>query len=375
MLRVWAEARNGHGARAVLLLADSGAGRSRLVEELVARAELDGAGVALARAVPADRNHEDGALAALARSGLAQIPGVAAASPTAHAALSAQLPEWREWFPGAAPPEGGVPHAGALADAVTEIVRAASDDQAILVVLDDAHWMDERSLAAVVAMLRDLASQPLLVVVTAAVHASSPALDDLRARVGRDTPGVTLRLGPLDAAALRELAAAWLPHFGPAELDRVVRRVAADSGGVALLAAELFRAIAKGLELGDGGESGRWPAPDRTLDQTLPFPLPETLSAAIRVGSTRLAEASRRVLLAAAAGPERVTPAMLAAALGLSAQALAGTLDELEWEQWLVSDARGYTFRARVVRDVVARELMTPGQRRRMGEAMAGTGA
>jgi hypothetical protein len=182
---------------------------------------------------------------------------------------------------------------------------------------------------------------------------------------------VTIQLGALDAAALHELAAAWLPHYAPVELDRVVRRVSADSGGLALLAAELFRAIAQGLELRDTGDRRSWPAPDHTLDATFPSPVPETLSAAIRLGCARLDEEPRRVLLAAAAGPERVTAAALAAALELSEPRVTAALDELEWGRWVVSDARGYTFRARVMREIVMRELMTPGQRRRMAEAMA----
>ena len=374
MVRLWVEARQEHAARAVLLLGDAGAGRSRLAEELIARAELDGAGIALARAVPSDRAQAGGGLLALARSGLAHMPGVAAAATSAHAVLGAAVPEWREQFPGA-PGVSGDERDGTIAAAVTEIIRAASDDQPVLVVLDDAHWMDEDSLGAVIALLRDLASHPLLVVITAPTHAASPALDALRARIGRDTPGVTLRLEPLDAGALREIAVAWLPHFGAAQLDRVVRRVSADSAGVALLAAELFRAIAQGLDLGEDAEPASWPAPDRTLDQTLPSPIPDTLSAAIRLGCARLPDDARQVLLAAAAGPERVTSDALVKAIAIPADRVVAALDTLEWARWIVSDARGYTFRARVVRDIVRRELLTPGQRRRMAEAMSIEGA
>lgn len=369
VMTAWTDARNGQGARGALLIGDPGAGRSRLLEELVARAELDGAAVALARAVPADRDLDDASLAAIARGGLAAVAGVAAAAPEVHAALRAHLPEWCERFPGPVPPSAGLPR-DSLARAVTEIIRAAAGEQPVVIALDDAQWMDERSLATVSAMLRDLAPLPVLVAVTVARHAASPALDELRSRIGRDVPGVTVELGALDGPALSALAAAWLPHYTPAEIDRVARRVAADSAGVPLIATELFRAIAHGLEMGDGTGSGSWPAPDRTLDQTLPSPIPDVLSASIRLGCTRLAEDSRLVLLAAAAGPERTTAAAIGAAVGLPSSRIAAALDALEWGRWLVSDARGYTFRARIVRDIVARELMTPGQRRRLAEAM-----
>jgi hypothetical protein len=41
-------------------------------------------------------------------------------------------------------------------------------------------------------------------------------------------------------------------------------------------------------------------------------------------------------------------------------------LDELEWTRWLVAEPRGYAFLARVVRDVIARDMLTPGQRKRL---------
>jgi hypothetical protein len=44
-------------------------------------------------------------------------------------------------------------------------------------------------------------------------------------------------------------------------------------------------------------------------------------------------------------------------------------MDELEWHRWLVYDRRGYTFVARVVQKVVARDMLTPGQRQRVLEA------
>ncbi|MBA2627411.1 MAG: hypothetical protein H0U85_05310 [Gemmatimonadales bacterium] len=41
-------------------------------------------------------------------------------------------------------------------------------------------------------------------------------------------------------------------------------------------------------------------------------------------------------------------------------------LDELERRGWVLWDARGYSFGAALTRDVVSRDLLTPGQRRRI---------
>src|SRR5258705_512752 len=50
----------------------------------------------------------------------------------------------------------------------------------------------------------------------------------------------------------------------------------------------------------------------------------------------------------------------------LEGEALHAALDELEWCRWLVAESRGYTFVARIVRDVVARDMVTQGERQRI---------
>lgn len=45
-------------------------------------------------------------------------------------------------------------------------------------------------------------------------------------------------------------------------------------------------------------------------------------------------------------------------------------LDEAEWEQWIAHDPRGYSFVARIGRDVVRQDMLTRGQRRRLVDAV-----
>jgi hypothetical protein len=47
---------------------------------------------------------------------------------------------------------------------------------------------------------------------------------------------------------------------------------------------------------------------------------------------------------------------------------LRSALDELEWQRWLEADGQGYGFVARLARQVVARDMLTPGQRVRYRE-------
>jgi DNA-binding SARP family transcriptional activator len=349
----------------LIVQGDSGIGKTRLIEELLARLRLDGLSVSAVRAVEADLEEEWSGVLALARGGLLQAPGLAAAPPSALAAFAAALTEWADRFPqlqGDAAPVS-------LGRALSEVARAASDEQPLVLAIDDAQWLDQSSMLALIAALRDLAASPLVVVLAADLQPERIELDELRTRVGRDLRGVTLRLTPLDSADLRALARRMLPRFTEIEIERVVRRVATDSAGLPLLAVELLRAVALGLDL--RGTPGAWPEPFRTLDQTLPGDLPDTVGAAIRIAFRRLSPGAQRALATASVLGDRIGLERLAQALGVPLEQAAAALDELEWHRWLVCDSRGYTFVARIVQQVVARDMLTPGQRQRL-QALAG---
>jgi hypothetical protein len=144
----------------------------------------------------------------------------------------------------------------------------------------------------------------------------------------------------------------------------VTRRVATDSAGLPLLAVELYEAVAAGMELNRIG--GAWPEAMRTLDQTLPGGFPDAVVGAIRVNFHRLSESARTVLVTLAVLGKRVPAQKLARASGLAAEAATNALDELEWLRWITADARGYSFVAKVVGEIVERDMVTAGQRERI---------
>ena len=349
----------------VLLEGEAGVGKTRLVDEMLARLRLDGASVAAARAVESDRADPWSGLLALARGGLLEAAGLGGAPAAALAAFAEVLPEWADRFTGV--------HATAAAPlprALGEAVRAAASEQPVVLAVDDAQWLDPDSALALGAMLRDLRDVPLTLVLAVAPYPPRPELDELRSRLGRDLEGGVVSVRRLDRAALRHLAERMLPGYDPISLDRVVRRVATDSAGLPLFAVELLRAVALGLDLGT--IAGTWPEPLRTLEQSLPGEIPDAVVAAIRVAIRRLSPAAQRVLVAAAVLGDFASPAVLERALEMDGADVARALDELEWCRWLVAEPRGYSFAARIVRLVVQREMVTPGQRRRVLEAAKG---
>jgi predicted ATPase len=333
----------------VVIQGDAGAGKTRLAAELAARARLDGAVVVAVRAVEADRSDAWSGVFGMARGGLLEAPGAAGAPPP-------MLTQLR----GTALPES-------LGKALSEVLQAVADEHPVLLFVDDAQWLDRESLLALGAAARDLARSPALLVITAAPQPPCSELDELRTRIGRELRGTVVRVGALGRDDVHELARRALPSYGAAQLDRLARRVLADSAGIALLVVALLSAVAGGLTLDE--DAGAWPEPNRTLNDTLPGELPDNVVAAIRINYRRLSATAQRVLVAAAVLGGRVGGAKLGRASELSGDVVAQALDELEWQSWLTVERRGYAFVARIVRDVIDRDMVREGERQRIRDA------
>lgn len=359
----WQRSRATATSTAAIIAGDAGVGKTRLVDEIAARARLEGASTAVIRAVESDLATPWSGILGIARGGLLDAAGIAAAPPGALAWFAERIPEWVDRFPGTR----GTPAEPVAGRAFSEILRAGLAERPVTLLVDDAEWLDRDSLLAFAAALRDLAKCPLFALLATPLLASRTELDELQARLGRDVDGVVVRLAPLSAPDIRALAKWAVPGYDDAELDRLSRRVCTDSAGFPLLAVELLSAVALGLDV----ETVRpaWPAPLHTLDQTLPGDLPEGIIGAIRVGFRRLSPPAQRVLQAAAVLGNRLDVASLSRATALAPGAVTEALDELEWTRWLTAEGRGYGFVARIVRQVVEQDLLTPGQRQRLLDA------
>ncbi|MGD8279139.1 MAG: AAA family ATPase [Gemmatimonadota bacterium] len=348
-------------ATACIVMGDPGLGKSRIAEELLARARLAGAAVASVRAVEGDLDTPARGLHGLAR-GLLAAPGLAAATPEALAGVAREVPEWADRF--AKIPATPAP----LRRAFVDVLRTVCDEQPVVLLVDDAHWLDTESMQVLEQALRDLEHHAFLLVLATREDRQRDGIVDLRSRLGRDLPGTTVTLQPLEDAAIDELVAWAVPTYSTDERARLARRILSDSAGFPLLAVELLHAVALGMDI--GAIAGAWPEPLRTLDQSLPGDLPDTIAAAIRVGFRRLSKAAQAVLIAAAVLDEPNDAARLGRASDVATEQLSNALDELEWQRWLTADVRGYSFVARVVREAIARDMVTAGQRQRILDAL-----
>ncbi|WP_437676766.1 serine/threonine-protein kinase [Sorangium sp. So ce131] len=279
-------------ARPVLVLGAAGMGKSRLLQEHLAALRRAGAPAEIwaGRGDPL-RAGSTGGLLAEAIRGAAGIKGGEPlddrrALLRARVARRVPMAERRrvEQFLGELagvpfPDEDSLPLRAARQDpdllgeqmqrALRDFLRAECAAQPVVLALEDVHWADRASLAAIDAALRELADQPLVVLATARPEIKQ-AYPDLWAERGRQE--ICLRqLSPKACAQLAREA------LGDAADGALIDRLVTQSEGQPFFLEELIRATAEGR--GDA--------------------LPETVVAMVQVRLEALPAPARRILRAA----------------------------------------------------------------------------
>ncbi len=347
-------------AQCVLIEADPGMGRTRLVDECAARLTLAGATVVLARPLASDHDAPWSVLRALARNGLLDAPGAVGADPRARALLNTGG--------GGEEPRD----AGDMAWAFEAVVRAAADEGPLGLALDDAHCADDASLTALHTTVARLGALRVLTIVTVDPTAvpQPRALGLLAGDLGREVPGAVVRLPPLAGADLRHLTAVLAPWCTATDdLDRLARRVIHEAGGSPLFAVTLLRDLERSSSL--TADLLQWPPPMETLDSPFPIPVPQLARTAIMSRIAGLDDPSLAVLRAASVTGTALDPTLLAAVTALPATALEQALDQLEERRFLTFDGTRYTFAGALLGEIVRSACLTAGQRRRLQRRVA----
>ncbi len=330
---------------AVLVAGDAGVGKSRLLDELAARAAGRGLRVLTGHCVD------------LGEVGLPYLPFVDLLRPVA-----AELGEGAAGLFAAR--ARAAESDGADLDAAVRALRPPVDDgrlqlfeavagalaslaaQApVLVLLEDLHWADRSSRDLLRYLLARLADEPVAVVASYRsddLHRRHP-LRPLLAELVR-LPGVErLDLGPLPDPAVEELVRGLAAGVD----DRTVDDVVARAEGNAFYAEEL---LAAGL-----------------AGETLPWALTDVLLARVE----QLSPAAQQVLRGVAVAGRRVRHELLSAVGGPSDGDLERALAEAVHSHLLVVDPDGaYRFRHALLREAVLADLL-PGERVRLHAAVA----
>lgn len=342
----------------IVLSGETGTGRSRLMEEVVLRATLEGETVAVSRTVEADSDDPYALWLGLASGGLLDAPSVGEAPTAVLAGIAARSAEWAERFPvtqGAT----GLP----LSDAVTGIIRSVAMKTPLLLAVDDAHRLGVKGLSRITRLLRDLSGVPVTLLVTLESSSNVTVADEIRRAAERITPGSSMKIDPWELGEVNHVVNWALPEWDELERTHLARRIHKESDGRPSIAIELLAAISQGLPL--DLDTGTWPVPGTVTDKAM-----EMLGAfgeAIRLSYERLSEEEHRLLGAAALLPEPSTRQRLARIAELeNREAVETMLDRLEWECWLVADGRGYSFPSTAVRGMITTSLLTDSLRKRL---------
>jgi class 3 adenylate cyclase/tetratricopeptide (TPR) repeat protein len=349
--------------RVVLVTGEPGAGKSRLCHELVERAP----GVALhhARALSHGPMLPFHVLVELGRSlfGVAEgapppaVRDAVAGGLDGGPADPVALAFWLELLGAPDPartPSELEPEArrARLFRSLCELVRARTREAPAVLWLEDLHWLDPASEAALAALAGSLlAPEP-----------AGQALLLATARPGYRPAWAAgaewLALAPLAAGDASALLDDWLgadPALGPLR-----GRIEARARGNPLFVEEIVRSLVERGAL--AGERGAY-APATPVDAVA---LPETVQAVLASRIDRLAQLDKDVLQAAAVvGPE-VPAELLRAVLDLPGPDLAGALDRLTAAELLGPAAQPgvHAFRHPLAQEVAYRSQLGDSRRR-----------
>lgn len=215
------------------LVGTAGVGKSRLAREAVRGATelnmtvLTGRAVANGASTPYRPLTE--ALAPWAR-----LHGPTAVDLGAHArALDVLIPGWAVH---ATDPMSPV----FVAESLLRLLPHVSADAPVLLLIEDLHWADEETLAAVEYLADAVERLPVLLVMTSRDDEGAAARRLLRALAARGSARL-LQLGPLDLDATRQLAEA---HLGEPASEALARLLVERADGLPLFVEELVLALA-----------------------------------------------------------------------------------------------------------------------------------
>jgi len=221
-----ASATDRKGRQVLLLVAEAGLGKTRLLQELAVRVSAAGGLVLMGRAFEAEMVRPFGAwIEALG------APAVVEAAAPWRDALAPLLPALGLGRPG---------HRDLLFQAVAKLLGALARDRPLAVLLDDLHWIDEASAALVHAVARQAIGQVLLAgAVRPGEMADNPAALRLQRALARSGCLREIELQPLNGPETTTLVGGIDPS-----LD--AQRIFAESRGNPLFAMEMAQALRRG---------------------------------------------------------------------------------------------------------------------------------
>src|SRR2546428_107065 len=260
MTQVWAAAVRGAG-RVVLIDGDAGVGKTRLAEEFLRWAGLEGATVLRGHAYDTQTGMPYGPVVEALRDGL-DAPGASGTAPEWLTEVTRLVPELRRRYPSLREPLAPADAAERwrLFEGVTQLLLALAAERPTLVLIDDLQWCDRETCALLHFLARRCEGVPLALVVTlnlGELERDAPAARLCRALRTRPS-AVAISLAPLGEdevwQMIRQLGHLQAPGAG----RRLAHRLHEVSDGNPFHVIELLKALfAQGLLEADPA-TGEW---------------------------------------------------------------------------------------------------------------------
>ncbi len=358
-LRASLQAAHEGRSSATLLAGEAGVGKTRVVAEIAAVAQAEGAIVLLGGCIDLGEGSMPYAPVAEALRGL-----VRRVDPEElEIVLGQGRTELARLVPDLGPVAGTGGNAtgalsygsgqGRLFELLLGVLERLAARAPVVFIVEDLHWSDRSTRDLLGFLVRNLRDVPVMLLFTYRsdeLHRRHPLLPFL-AELERTGRVERLALVPFD----RRESAQQLRAIAGHDLDAgLIESIHARSGGNAFFGEELLVAA---------GEDGR-------------AELPATLRDVLLARTADLAEPTQEFLRVASAAGQRVDPALLAAAAALDETTLYEALRESVGRQVLVPDPTAgierYAFRHALLQEAIYDDLL-PGERTRLHSAFART--
>ncbi|OLC08644.1 MAG: hypothetical protein AUH42_00980 [Gemmatimonadetes bacterium 13_1_40CM_70_11] len=373
LTQAWA-ALSRRAGRVVLIDGDAGVGKTRLAEEFLRWASLEGATILRGHAYDTQTGMPYGPVVEALRDGL-EAPGAAATAPEWLTEVTRLVPELRRRYPALREPPAPADAAERwrLLEGVTQLLLALAAERPTLMLIDDLQWCDQETCALLHFLARRCEGVPLALVVTlnlGELERDAPAARLCRALRTRPS-AVAISLAPLGEEEvwqmIRQLGHLQAPGAG----RRLAHRLHEVSDGNPFHVIELLKALfAQGMLEADPA-TGEWRAPPAKDASSSPgVVLPGSVRVVLLERVGRLAYELRDLLATIAVAGRDTSSDLLSHVHGMSRLRVAALADALVDRRLLVEERGAYRCAHPVIADVV-RESLTPARRRELHRAIA----
>jgi predicted ATPase len=353
LIGIWEEVAQGRG-QAIFVGGEAGVGKTRISQELAGYVSDQGGLALRGRCYESEAKIPYQPWIEILRQAIERAPDqvLGAVSPLWLSEVVKLVPELTERLPALSPssPLLSPRHEQSrLFEGLSRFLAHLSREAPLMIALDDLHWADEPTLQFTQYLIRNIAEEPVLVLMTHRPEEATEAhpLQEFMQPLLKEPRVGMLDLPPLTEHEVDELLREMLKLEG--EARELTRQVFQDSNGNAFFAIEIVKSLIEAgiLRL---DERGQWQLTEEGLS---PDYIPPTIKALIESRLRRLSLEGRRVLsIASVVGPVSDLP-LLARALNRREEELIKPLEELLQARILDQEGGRYEFHHDLIREVV----------------------